>query len=291
VGNTLSIGDSQVRNTSQQLTHISSALASKVGETLKFASDYDNTSNRQNSQISNYAQNQVAGLYQRIKDDIRQMRSDMQLAGQSSRNNPEVKIETGREYRARRTASVSKDRLPLFLLGSKGSGLSARSSNNATSNLVQKSNNPSKNVKSADFARIDESEFIPLSESNESAKKINTRILYSEKTNELASDLLQSELNILQNELGDNFFFAEVEDNPSASEEYEDPLDEEEELPDHGFMEIDSMQASHDNLDDISEPEIELLKFDMTGSDNNLSEVVPMMRMSDDALMFDDQAY
>jgi hypothetical protein len=270
VGNTLTIGDSQLRNTAQQFTHNTSALTAKVAETLKFAQM--NTSERANDQISNYAQNQVAGLYQRVKDDIRDMKANMQTIARGHKENPDIRIESRQEYARRKTTSVSQNKLPLFLLGSSGGKASD---------------------KTLTAEPEEDQGFVPLrtvkAEQKAVPETIVSKVLYSEKDHEpQGSDLLQTEISILQDELGENFFFADSQ--PEQHVEDEEMLDEDEELPDHGFAEYEetaSLQTSYDNLDSTTEPEIELLKFDLTSYENNSSELLPMMRMNDDTLMFE----
>ncbi|MEW6713273.1 MAG: hypothetical protein AB1403_25860, partial [Candidatus Riflebacteria bacterium] len=265
ISNTLAIGDSQVRNTSQQFSHLVSALAAKVGETLKFAGQAD-SSEKAINQISNYAQNQVAGLYQRVKEDIRSMRSEMAAIVRSGgvQVSPEIDVESRQEFAARRTREVSKEKLPLFLLGGKGAAVASK--------VVEKP--------------------VETAEINENKAEM-AKVLYSEKPASPEADLMNSELEIIRDQLGDNFFFAGetlpgVENQAEAVQENEDLNYEDSEDAGYPASDNDKMQVSLDNLNSVGEPEIELLKFDMTETGNDSSEFLPMMRMDEESLSFED---
>lgn len=267
VNNTLSIGDSQVRNTSQQFTHLISALSSKVGEALKFAGSGDSP-DKALEQISNYAQNQVAGLFQRVKEDVRRMRSDMLAVVKNggSQVAPEINIESGQEFAVRRTREASKEKLPLFLLGGGRKSEMAKAVTNSQT-----------------VAR-------PVQNSAANAAMEVTRVLYTENPSAQESGLMGSELDILRDELGSNFFFAgeELAENKTGSnEDFNDDDEFADEDAGYPASDHDEMQISQENLSNIEEPEIELLKFDMTGSSGESSELLPMMRL-DDALMFEE---
>lgn len=266
VNNTLSIGDSQVRNTSQQFTHLISALSSKVGEALKFSSPSDSP-DKAVDQISNYAQNQVAGLYQRIKEDVRGMRKDMAAVARNggAQSVPAINLESGQEYLVRRTREVSKEKLPLFLLGG------------GRNNLVAK-------AKTGMFQPLKKNE-----------AKETTKVLYSESVSDempaTPSDLMSSEMDILRGELGENFFFANETSSSAQSEENEEFYDDEDLMVEEaGYPPSDSdeMKVSYDNLNNLAEPEIELLKFDTTDSGADSGELLPMMRLDDSLNFFED---
>lgn len=261
VSNTLSIGDSQVRNTAQQFTHLVSALSAKVGEALKFSSPAEGSSERAIDQISNYAQNQVAGLYQRVKEDIRQGRAEMAavLKSGNAQVAPGINIESRTDFVARRASAATKEKLPLFLLGAGGK-------------VITEPQAPEEDLKQ--FA--------------EEKEQLVAKVLYSEKAPSVSSDLMGHEINILQDELGGNFFFANNEDSAeNIAPEMIDGDSEEISTKDYSD-EQDNMQVSYDNLESISEPEIELLKFDLSESSQDSSELIPMMRMDEESLMFED---
>ncbi len=261
VNNTLTIGDSQVRNTAQQFTHLVSALSAKVGEALKFAGSA-NGQDKAFEQISNYAQNQVAGLFQRVKEDVRQMRSDMQAVVKSggAELKPGLNIESGNEYAVRRTREASKEKLPLFLLG-------GGSRQNVVQTEVKEGFSP-----------------LPAREKTEVAK-----VLYSETQPSAGSELIGSEMDILKDELGGNFFFAneEIADNSADKGEFVEEDDYGEENAGYPASDDDEMQVSYDNLNSLAEPEIELLKFDTADTNTESTELLPMMRF-EESLMFEE---
>ncbi|GAB4283093.1 MAG: hypothetical protein Kow0029_29020 [Candidatus Rifleibacteriota bacterium] len=267
VGNTLSIADSQVRNTSQQFTHLVSALMAKVGESLKFSAETANNSDQAIAQISNYARNQVAGLFQRVKEDIGSMKNAMALVVKNGNAiaAPAVQVESRDDYVARRTASVTSDKLPLFLLGASAGAAKAELVKPETANREK---------------------IVKLEKTQPTVEKI----LYSEKTGQIpeASDLMQTEMNILSEELGQNFFFADLADakEPDNNETFADDSEEITVNDDDAYE--DNVKVSYDNLNSIAEPEIELLRFDGGESEQESAELLPMMRMEQDPLMFDE---
>lgn len=271
VGNTLSIGDSQVRNTAQQFTHLISALSAKVAEALKFAGEAESP-DKALAQISNYAQNQVAGLFQRVKEDVRQMRSEMVAVTKNggARIAPGINIESRQDFAARRTKEVSQEKLPLFLLGGKGS------------------------QPKAPAAAPTGDGFKPLltASAKPAAKKEIRRVLYSEQPVSADADILGAELELIREELGDNFFFAETADSGMNLAKNQDSFDddeiEEDENAGYPASDDDEMQISYENLNSPSQPEVELLKFDMSENLSDNSDLIPMMRMDEDSLSFEE---
>ncbi len=118
VDNTLSIGDSQVKNSAQQLTHLFQGAISKMKDALKFQDPVDPNSGSF-AQISNYALNQVNGLFQRLKENVAEMKMQMakQFRADPAGNSPRISMETREESQIRRSAAASTDKLPLYLLG------------------------------------------------------------------------------------------------------------------------------------------------------------------------------
>ncbi|NLI76181.1 MAG: hypothetical protein GX442_07050 [Candidatus Riflebacteria bacterium] len=121
IQNTLSIGDSHLKNSAQQFTHLAQSAVTKIGDALKYqgSSEYgvDNL-----PQISGYSYNQVCGLFQRVKDGINEMKMTMAKEGRGgsapagSGPMPTVAVETEDQFLARK-AKVAGEKLPLFLLG------------------------------------------------------------------------------------------------------------------------------------------------------------------------------
>lgn len=294
VDNTVQIGDSQVRNASQQFTHMITGFIAKAAESLK----YHDSNNQEKAleQISNYARNQVSGLFLRAKEDIGAMRSAMAKAARPETGNmpPAVKIESGSEYASRRARNVVDDKLPLFLLGGgKNEVASAKTEPTAISTETP--------LQTAMVA--DESAFLPLKTQGDKTSVssppsgVTEQILYDESMGFADnSELMKSEVDILSGELGADFFFgtAGSGENVSASRllaENDDSVgfDDDSEM-DSGSDEYeeDSMQISYDNLNSTGEPEIELMKFDSLASENSADDLMPMMRFDSEVLDFED---
>lgn len=302
VDNTVQIGDSQVRNSAQQFTHIITGFISKAAESLKYYSS-DNQE-KALEQISTYARNQVSGLFLRTKEDIGAMRTEMAKASRPGAGNmpPAVKIESSDEYASRRARSASSEKLPLFLLGGGAAPQADRQPIPANETVMAaRSSSP-----------VPADDFLPLKPENVARASADVRatrdqppagateqVLYDENMSFTEnSDLLQSEVNILSKELGTDFFFGSgaaggeniaqsrlmAENDDSAGFEEDTGSDSE---GDSGFEE-GSMQVSYDNLNTSGEPDIELLKFDSVSSGSSSDDLIPMMRFDSEALSFND---
>jgi len=297
VENTVQIGDSQVRNASQQFTHMITGFIAKAAESLK----YQSPDNQEKAlpQISNYARNQVSGLFLRAKEDLTSMRSEMAKAARPGTGAmpPAVKVESGEEMASRRARSAAGEKLPLFLLGGKNAVETDVAAAPAEERVLT--------------ARIpDQSSFLPLktksaAEPQSARPEINfaappagvtEQVLYDESASfGNSSDLMQSEVNILSNELGADFFFGSGENISQSSLQarnddsvgFENEDDGDEESENNGFAESD-MQISYDNLNSSGEPEIELLKFDSASYGSSADDLIPMMRFEGEALNFED---
>lgn len=285
VENTVTIGDSQVRNTAQQFTHLVSGFLDKAAESLKYQSPEGGE--KALEQISTYARNQVSGLFLRVKEDISQMRTDMARASRPSAGNvpPAVNFESRDEFAARKARSASEQRLPLFLLGGAGQPAAAVAPTAAP-------------TEDESLAAPPANEFIALNTNARQrrpapVKSGATQVLYNEK--EFAvdeSELLQPEMNILTKELGSDFFFADKSENLSEGSVMAQSGDmpsygDDDVLPDEaGFADDKSgdMQMSYSNLNDSGEPEIELLKLDTASGGNDSEDLIPMMRYDSDVL-------
>jgi hypothetical protein len=302
--NTVTIGDSQVRNTAQQFTHLISGFLAKAGESLKYQSQAG--VEKAPEQISTYARNQVSGLFLRVKEDISLMRTEMAKASRPNARNlpPAVNFESRDEYASRNAQRASSQKLPLFLLGN-GSGSDSQT---APAGNGAARGNSMPGVQNSDDLLVGAAApsagaennggfdgFIALGNNNRAAKKPaavksgTTQVLYQE--NGFADDetgLLQPEMNILTKELGSDFFFGESGENQSAgslmaqgseTDSFEEddtgPLPDESE---HG------MQMSYDNLSSGGEPEIEMLKFESVSDTGDSSDLLPMMRYDSEVL-------
>ena len=303
VDNTVQIGDSQVRNSSQQFTHIITGFIAKAAESLK----YHNPDNQEKAleQISTYARNQVSGLFLRAKEDIAAMRTQMARAARPTSGNmpPAVNIESRDESASRRARAATDTKLPLFLLG----GVKAAAGANETARITT-----GKSVTTAPGSQPDS--FMPLvtnaDRSEDATSQVakgqrpvgaSEQVLYNENMSfGDDSDLMQSEVNILSKELGADFFFGS---NAGAGENIAQSRLQAQNDDSAGFTEDEgegdgsaedssydesSMQVSYDNLNDSGEPEIELLKFDSASTGSSADDLIPMMRFDSDNLSFND---
>ncbi len=299
VENTVSIGDSQVRNTAQQFTHLTGGFVAKAAESLKYQSP-DN-GEKALEQISTYARNQVSGLFLRIKEDIAQMRTEMARAARPSTGNlpPAVKFESRDEYAARQAQSASSQKLPLFLLGGPGN---PGAETGARNDSVVSAARPSSEVQGApeEFAGDG---FIALKNATPARKTAPvkagaTQVLYDESSfSSDESGLMQPEMNILTQELGSDFFFGEEGENKSAGSVMakgasmpsygdDDEDDQVGTLPDE--VETSDMKMSYGNLNDSGEPEIEMLRFDSASNGADADDLIPMMRYDSDVLSIEE---
>ncbi len=297
VDNTVQIGDSQVRNASQQFTHMITGFIAKAAESLKYQSP-DNQE-KALTQISNYARNQVGGLFLRSKEDIASMRSEMAKAARPGTGNmpPAVNVESGEEMASRRARSAAGEKLPLFLLGGKNSA-------------EQPSPVPSAETTVLTAGVADQGSFLPLKVSSAADAQpvqlssrrssapagVTEQVLYDESMSfGDSTDLMQSEVNILSNELGADFFFGSGENISQSSLQarnddsvgFAEEDADDEETDNNGFAES-NMQVSYDNLNSSGEPEIELLKFDSASYGSSGDDLIPMMRFEGEALNFED---
>ncbi len=302
--NTVTIGDSQVRNTAQQFTHLISGFLAKAGESLKYQSQAG--VEKAPEQISTYARNQVSGLFLRVKEDISLMRTEMAKASRPNARNlpPAVNFESRDEYASRNAQRASSQKLPLFLLGNTGGSVSqtASAGNGAArgNSMPGLQNGGDLLIGAGDSSAGAENSggfdgFIALNNSNRGAKNSAavkngmTQVLYQE--NSFADDetgLMQPEMNILTKELGADFFFGDSGENQSAdslmakgseAEGFEE--DDSGPLPDESER---GMQMSYDNLSSGGEPEIEMLKFESVADTGDSSDLLPMMRYDSEVL-------
>ncbi len=303
--NTVAIGDSQVRNTAQQFTHLIGGFLAKAGESLKYQSQA--AGEKAPEQISTYARNQVSGLFLRVKEDISLMRTEMAKASRPNASNlpPAVNFESRDEYASRNAQRASSQKLPLFLLGNGGGNDSQTVSagNGSTrgnampgrqnsGDLLPGGARPSSGAEN-EGGSLDG--FIALNTDNRAAKRPvapkagTTQVLYNENSfSDEETGLMQPEMNILTKELGADFFFGESGENQSAdnlmargSETDSFEEDDTGPLPDESER---GMQMSYDNLSSGGEPEIEMLKFESVSDTGDSSDLLPMMRYDSEVL-------
>ncbi|MBR4571724.1 MAG: hypothetical protein IKO19_13780, partial [Candidatus Riflebacteria bacterium] len=292
VDNTVSIGDSQVRNAAQQFTHLVSAFVDKSSESMKYQKT-DFTEKAQ-TQISTYARNQVCGLFVRIKEDMGTMRTEMAQAGKANGNlQPIVNMESRSEYIARKAKSAAEDKLPLFLLGGKGGNNTPMVTAKQSQPLMKPSNDSFSSGSSFDvpegFMAMDSNNrknsnnnmsFDKPKSSNifEDSEMFNEKDFASINSND--SEFMTSEMNILQQELGADFFFGGSGENISgdsilaSSDEDLPSYGVDEEYSSAGSKDSAEMQVSYDNLESGSEPEIEMMRFDSSSLDSDDEETM-----------------
>ena len=274
INNTLAIGDSQIRNTSQQFSHMVAAVGSKVRESLRFKNERDNYGNNEIQQISSYAYNQIAGLYQRIKEDVRFMRNEMQAVVKSADvdSRPAVQIESSSQFAARRTSSLTQNKLPLFLLG----GASAKNTVSASKPSIE---THKKQV-------VQDKPMTERSFEKSTQSQIVSKVLYQEDNFVKESEFIQPEINILKDELGENFFFEETQTNSKGMESEEEFYDDENEYySDQEEIAFEKSEDDYENIEKFAEPEIELMQFEPEAG--NLDDQMPMMRVEQDSFFFD----
>ncbi len=306
IDNTVSIGDSQVRNAAQQFTHLVSAFVDKSSESMKYQKT-DFTEKAQ-TQISTYARNQVCGLFVRIKEDMGTMRTEMAQAGKANGNlQPIVNMESRSEYIARKAKSAAEDKLPLFLLGGKGGNNTPMVTAKQSQPLMKPSNDSFSSGSSFDvpegFMAMDSNNrknsnnnmsFDKPKSSNifEDSEMFNEKDFASINSND--SEFMTSEMNILQQELGADFFFGGSGENISgdsilaSSDEDLPSYGVDEEYSSAGSKDSAEMQVSYDNLESGSEPEIEMMRFDSSSLDSDDEETMPMMKYDSDVFNLDE---
>ena len=312
IDNTVSIGDSQVRNAAQQFTHLISAFVDKSTESMKYKKD--DFSEKAQTQISTYARNQVCGLFLRIKEDMGTMRTEMAQAGKANGNlQPVINMESRSEYVARKAKSAAEDKLPLFLLGGKGGNKAGMLTAKTSQPLIKPSANTNSDFGASDnsFKTYDVPEgFMAMnSNSGSKAKNNNSSSFKPSKTgfedpeffsdNDLASvkgndsGFMTSEMNILQEELGNDFFFGNSGENISKSSIM---ASTDEDLPSYGldddYANIGSddsaeIQLSYDNLSE-DEPEVEMLRLDSNSLDGQYCDELPMMKYDNEVFNLDE---
>lgn len=303
VDNTVSIGDSQVRNASQQFTHLVSAFVDKSAESMKYSKN--DFGEKAQEQISSYARNQVCGLFARIKEDMGAMRTEMAAAGKANGNlQPVVNMESRSEYIARKAKSAAEDKLPLFLLGGKGNSSPAMVSTKTSQPLIRPNtadsfggsndnfdipdgflamdSKPKQKSNMSDFANLPNND-------NSTSSLFDENDFASVKGND--SEFMTSEMNILQQELGSDFFFGDNNgENISGDSLLAKNTDGD--LPsygveDYGDGDSAEMQVSYGNLEK-GEPEVEMMRFDSTSLNESDDELLPMMKYDSDVLNFDE---
>jgi len=264
IDNTLQIGNSHVKNSAQQFTHLFDGITAKIKDSLQYLTAVDMTSGSL-PQISVYALNQVSGLYQRTKEKISEMRLTMAKNLRNtnvSGNIPKIALENDEEEKSRRAKLVAEEKLPLFLLGGK--------SNEVKSSLSKKPNIQT-----------------------DSAKPKMT-VLYSEKepAESPSQGLRPEEMEILRKELNEKDFFLPLGKNDSA--EGDDSLNlvekKEEELknlanfnplPDYPSGKFEDYSGNLSaKISESEKNDLELLPME-SNSLENTGDLIPMLKMDE----------
>lgn len=320
ISNTISIADSQIRNSAQQFGHRISDYVARASESLKFATPHD----RPREQISNYARNQVSGLFTRVREDLSEMRKDMEVAARTATGGqpPEVRLESAQDSSIRRARSAVGGKLPMFLLGGEKktqTALGTRTKESQEAPRVTSARrmpeliSPEPGTAKPNMSMAGFKPVVAASSTAVRAKSVRsastgsanstTRVLYTESAPAQATDLLQAEMNILQQELGTDFFFGDLataESSPARrlptadfgerSFVFDDETSTEDEVYDYAAEDSDSpldMRLSQSNLNSSVDPEIELLRLE-TFNDSYSNEVIPLMRIDSEFLNFSD---
>jgi hypothetical protein len=265
--NTIAIAESQIRNQAQQFTHLVGNFADKAAESMK----YNRGGSMALEQISTYARNQINGLYLRVKEEVLALRREMANQTFVASKTPEIAVESKEAYAVRRAKSISKGKLPLFLLG--GAQEVAATTVEPNVNL---NNNSFTALASPQQSTQDFTDFIKLNPTPQAFIQDSTFTQTSMGADSQQADEFfddkdfafddgtfgSSEMSIISQELGSNFFFDEKD-----SENGKDLIiSTSEDMPDFGADIIQSQEKekSYDSislLDSGLDPELELLDF------------------------------
>jgi len=242
-----------VKNQAQQFTHLIGSFVDKSAESLKY---HKNTSSAP-EQISNYAQNQVSGLFLRVKEEILNLRREMAKNITIETATPNINVETPQDYAIINAKSVSSDKLPLFLLGKAPSSTPAQKEYNSTAQtntdqfirlLPADSVRDSMNISVATGAQIKEEQGDTLFSENDFAFQDN--------------NFEQSEMSIISQELKEDFFFAEKGEDMSENA----ILAAGENMPDFGLDDfeqetLEGLKLDYSKMNDSTDPEFEMLRY------------------------------
>lgn len=264
VDNTLSIGDSHVKNATQQFAHLCEAATTKIRDSLQYINPMDPGSGNLN-QISGYAHNQVSGLYQRLKENVAEMKMAMAKAGRTEAvSTPQVALETGEQRQERRSAGVAGEKLPLFLLGNGGK----KNGNSSVEPSPRLALTPA-----------------PLEAPSMDAPMGQTTVLYQEDATPAGSaDSAMSrsdtfgmdEMGILRQELGGDLPYIRSAKADAGLDLPSEPRTDAMMMPDDSLAKAEfSDPGSGDSRD------LELMRMDSAPSMSDASDLIPMLRLDD----------
>jgi len=260
VNNTLSIGDSHVKNSAQQFSHMIDGAVAKMRDALKYQESIDISSGNL-SQLSNYGLNQVSGLFQRVKEGLAELKIEMakQAREKESKSQPQIALETNDESINRKTSEATDGRLPLFLLGQ-----------------GKKPNETQPPTGSA---------------GNFSPSGGQTTVLYAEKSDFSENKFVPDEMRILQREIGSPIsYIKEAKQEISSSDDSvsEAANNEWTQLKNSnqaaGIIEENKHDESIAKADlpaDSEARDFELLRMDTPPTLSDSSDLIPMLRLDD----------
>lgn len=268
IQNTLSIGDSHLKNSAQQFTHLSQSVWTKIADALKYQGQ--NEYGVENlPQIAGYSYNQVCGLFQRIKEGINEIKMAMAKEGRRAptpSSRPTVAIETEEQFLARKS-QVANGKLPLFLLG--GSRNAPAEETNAL---------PGKALRS-----LEEGEMTVLYSEREAPAVVKEQLLPDEV------DILQQELGNLMTSADPQGFAPEpgrATQRQTASRPSRDRPRPKRALdlipPGSDLSETDQGIAQAALPPDAGDfRPTELLRMESTGAPGETADLIPMFRLED----------
>lgn len=271
MGNTLSIGNSHVKNSAQQFSHLFESMNAKIRDSLQYLTAVDVSSGNL-PQISVYAQNQIFGLFQRTKDSIAAMHLEMAKTVRSTPMGgaPQIAMESREDATVRRSAGVAEKALPLFLLGGKSGSVRSNQTVAARHSTPTGTSQPGRGA---------------------------TTVLFTERrpvADPLTKGFRPEEMEILEKELGspglltkDPAFerpanssndLAFLEETPQAEN---DLLKSFSPMPQAPLARMSRENRDADQLDLPQEKtDIDLLPMDIAGI-NESGDLIPMMRMDE----------
>lgn len=194
VANTLTIADSNMRNFSQQVTHLVQTGSEKMIDSLKYYQPIDFSAGSL-PQMLLYAANQVSGLFTRLRDGIAEIEAEMARLRTAPINagSPRIAIEVT-PASPHRNAAVAADRLPLFLLGKGGSPDRAQSQDAAPITGARRA---------GPEVTVAQAQFMPIPKP---AASVGNRGKSAAPANAQGTVVLRpDELNLLEREFGDAF--------------------------------------------------------------------------------------
>jgi len=264
VDNTLSIGDSHVKNATQQFAHLCEAATAKIRDSLQYLNPMDTGEGNLN-QISGYALNQISGLFQRVKENVAEMKMAMAKAGRAeAANGPQIALETGEQRQERRSAGVAGEKLPLFLLGNDGKLNGGRTAE------------PSPQLALTPAPLEAPSADVPMGQ---------TTVLYREDTGS-TSDAFSAtprgdgfgldEMGIIRQELGGDLPYIKSAQADTSLNSVPEPKADAMMMPDDSLARTDLSDAGIGDGRDL-----ELMRMDSGPSMSDATDLIPMLRLDE----------